>query len=206
MVETVRDHRVQGPRRRPGRPFYSWILSFRTDPELDALYAGYQPLIRELPGLTPVSRQWLHVVIQDVGYADRVRQDDLDPIIEAVRARLVDLPAFELRIEPARVGPVSLRLPVRPLQPLRHLRVHLRTAILSHWGPETLPEYPDLDPSVALGYWNRVAPMAPLRARIAAAEPLPVATTRVTTVSLVNLFQFGHEYEWVPYASLRLAS
>ena len=112
-------------------------------------------MIRSLPGLTRVPAHWLHLTLQGVGFADKVTQEDLDPIVDAARRRLVLIPPFEIRIGPAIVDVESLQLPAQSVDRLRWLRAQLRAAITDVWGPDTVPALPELDPHISLGYWNQ---------------------------------------------------
>ena len=88
MIREVRDHWYWRPNWRPGRSFYTWHVIFPNDPVLTDMHAAYGRLVGSLPGITPVPVQWLHLTLQGIGFADKVPQSDLDPIIEAAQRRL----------------------------------------------------------------------------------------------------------------------
>ena len=203
MVERVRDHWYWRPGWSAGRSFYTWHITFQHDAVLGDLHAGYQPVVRSLPGLTAVPVQWLHLTMQGVGFADKLTQEDLDPIVEAAQRRLELIRPFEIRIGPAIVDPESLQMPVQPVDRLRRLRTQLRAAITDVWGRDTVPALPELDPHISLGYWNRAADAAPLKKRLAALGG-GVAKTEITHASLINLNRDHHCYEWTTYATVRL--
>ena len=168
MVDRVRDHWYWRPGWRAGRSFYTWHITFENDPILSDLHAAYQPVVSSLPGLTPVPAQWLHLTMQGVGFADKVTQEDLDPIVDAAQRRLELIPPFEIRIGPAIVDVESLQLPAQPVDRLRRLRAQLRAAITDVWGPDTVPALPELEPHISLGYWRQAADTEPLKKRVAA--------------------------------------
>jgi hypothetical protein len=203
MVDQVRDHWYWRPGWSAGRSFYTWHITFQNDAVVSDLHAAYQPVVRSLPGLTPVPAQWLHLTMQGVGFADKITQEDLDPIVEAAQSRLEPLHAFEIRIGPAIVDPESLQLPTQPVDRLRRLRAQLRGAITDVWGRDSVPALPELDPHISLGYWNRAGDAAPLKKRLAALGG-DVAKTQVTHASLINLNRDHHCYEWTTYATVRL--
>jgi 2'-5' RNA ligase len=203
MIKEVRDHWYWRPNWRPGRSFYTWHIVFPSDPVLLDLHAEYQSLVETLPGITPVSPQWLHLTMQGVGFADKVPQADLDPIVDAARRRLEHFRPFEIRIGPAVVDAESLQLPVKPVDRMRRLRAQLRAAVTDVWGRDSVPELPELDPHISLGYWNEIAPAEPLRQRVNALDG-GLAKTELTSVALINLNRDHNQYEWTTYARVPL--
>jgi 2'-5' RNA ligase len=203
MIKEVRDHWYWRPNWRPGRSFYTWHIVFPNDPVLLDLHAEYQRLVETLPGITPVSPQWLHLTMQGIGFADKVPQADLDPIVEAARRRLEHFRPFEIRIGPAVVDAESLQLQVTPVDRMRRLRAQLRAAVTDVWGRDSVPELPELDPHISLGYWNEVAPAEPLRQRVNALGG-GLAKTELTSVALINLNRDHNQYEWTTYARVPL--
>lgn len=205
MIREVRDHWYWRPNWRPGRSFYTWHIIFPNDPVLSDLHTAYQRLVGSLPGISPVPVQWLHLTVQGIGFADKVPQTDLDPIIDAAERRLEHFRPFQIELGPAVVDVESLQLPVSPAERVRRLRQQLRAAVTDVWGRDSVPELPELDPHVSLGYWNQDAPAEPLQRRVRALAG-GVARTEVTHVSLINLTRDDHQYEWTRYASLALGA
>lgn len=203
MIKEVRDHWYWRPNWRPGRSFYTWHIVFPNDPVLLDVHSEYQRLVEALPGITPVSPQWLHLTMQGIGFADKVPQADLDPIVEAARRRLEHFRPFEIWIGPAVVDAESLQLPVTPVDRMRRLRAQLRAAVTDVWGRDSVPELPELDPHISLGYWNEVAPAEPLRQRVNALGG-GLAKTELTSVALINLNRDHNQYEWTTYARVPL--
>ena len=205
MIREVRDHWYWRPNWRPGRSFYTWHIIFPNDAVLSDLHTAYQPLVGSLPGISPVPVQWLHLTVQGIGFADKVPQADLDPIIDAAERRLEHFRPFEIELGPAVVDVESLQLPVSPADRVRRLRHQLRAAVTDVWGRDSVPELPELDPHVSLGYWNKDAPAEPLHRRVRALAG-GIARTEVTHVSLINLTRDDHQYEWTRYANLALGA
>jgi 2'-5' RNA ligase len=205
VVGRVRGHWYWRPGWGLGRSFYTWHVTFERDPVMGDVHSAYQPLVQALPGITPVPVQWLHLTLQGVGFADKVTQEDLDPIVEAAERRLALMDPFEIRVGPATVDVESLQLPAQPVDRLRRLRAQLRAAITDVWGRDAVPALPELEPHISLGYWTEDADAAPLARRVAALGG-GVARTRITHVSLINLNRDHHCYEWTTYATVPLGA
>jgi hypothetical protein len=205
MFSEVRDHWYWRPGWRVGRSFYTWHLTFAEHPEAAKLVAAYQPVIESMPGITPVPLEWLHLTTQGVGFSDKVSPEELREIVEAARYRLARVAPFTVTIGPAVVDPETVQLPVTPVQPLQNLRDHIRAAIGDVWGPDSVPEHPELRPHISLGYFNAPAPAAPLRAHLATVPPYS-ATLTIAAVSLINLHRDNRLYEWTPTTTLALPS
>src|SRR3954469_9316069 len=110
MINEVRDHWYWRPGWRVGRSFYTWHITFQSDPVLAELHAAYQPVVNSLPGLTAVPVQWLHLTMQGIGFADKLSQEDLDPIVEAAQQRLAGIRPVEVRIGPGGGGVGGLQV------------------------------------------------------------------------------------------------
>lgn len=204
MIEEVRDHWYWRPGWRVGRSFYTWHITFADQPEAARLVSAYEPVLAGLNGLagvTPVPLEWLHLTLQGIGFTDRVDDRDVRAIVDAARIRLDQVSPFEVTVGPAKVDLETIQLPVQPIEPLQELRYLLRAAIADVWGADSVPELPDLNPHVTLGYWTRPAPTAPLIAYLAAADA-DVATLTITSVSLLNLNRDDQMYQWTPTATV----
>jgi hypothetical protein len=203
LFDEVRDHWSSRPGWRDGRFFYTWQVTFGDRPEIAALHASYADLLDELPGFTPVPLEWMHLSLQGVGFTDRVPDAELADIVDATRPRLATVEPFPVTIGPATLGPESIQLPVRPAEPLQHLRDLIRAAFTDVWGDDAVPELPDLDPHLPLAYSNHAAPAAPLATRLLNHSPVSTALS-ITSISLVTLTRTDHLYHWKPDLTLAL--
>jgi len=145
MFEEVRDHWYWRPGWRAGRSFYTWHITFADRPEIAALHTSYADLVNDLPGFTPVPLDWLHVTLQGVGFTDRVPDEDLADIIEATRHRVTTIEAFPVTIGPAVLDAETVQLPIRPVEPLQHLRDLIRAAITDVWGDDAMSRSRTID-------------------------------------------------------------
>ncbi|MFD7158167.1 2'-5' RNA ligase family protein [Kribbella sp. NPDC059898] len=203
MSDDVRDHWSSHPNWRPGRSFYTWHVIFPDDPALLGLQAAYQQSLRSLTGISLVPAELLHLTMQGIGFADRVPESDLELIVTATRRRLDHVQPFEIGIEPAIVDAESLQLPVTPANRLRRLQAHLRSSINDIWGTDSVPQLPELQPHISLGYWNKPAPAGPIRRHMDAAGG-EIAATQLTDVSLLELRQEDQRYVWTVRATVPL--
>lgn len=203
MFDEVRDHWYWRPNWREGRSFYAWHITFADQPAIAALHASYQDLLDDLPGFSPVPREWLHLTVQGIGFTDRVPDADLSEIIDATRLRLTAAKPFPVTVGPAILDPESIQLRVRPADPLQHLRDLARAAITDVWGDDAVPELPELNPHITLAYSNQSAPAAPLFTRLSTHPPLSTTLT-ITTLTLLTLTRTNHLYHWQPTRTLTL--
>ncbi|WP_112243326.1 2'-5' RNA ligase family protein [Kribbella monticola] len=201
MTDEVRDHWYWRPGWRPGRSFYTWHLTFAESASVVGLANSYADVLAQLPGITPVPPRWLHLTMQGVGFTDRVPDADLDEIALATESRLARCSPFQVTVGPAVVDPETVQLPVTPVAPLQDLRNRLRAAIGDVWGPDAIPENPQLNPHISLGYWNTPAPAAPLRALLSQ-SPATTATTTIAAISLITLHRNHQVYEWTTRKTL----
>ncbi len=101
------------------------------------------------------------------------------------------------------LDPETVQLPIRPVEPLQHLRDITRAAITDVWGDDAVPELPELNPHITLAYSNHPAPAAPLAARLRA-HPAHTTTLPIPTLTLITLTRTNHLYHWTPQTPLPL--
>ena len=203
MIDEVRDHWYWRPGWRPGRSFYTWHLTFADSAAVTGLVTSYADLLAAVPGIDPVPPKWLHLTMQGVGFADRVPAADLDEIVLAAESRLARTAAFQVTVGPAVLDAETIQLPVTPVRPLQDLRDRLRAAIGDVWGPDAIPELPQLNPHISLAYFNTPSPAAPLRTLVAQTPPT-TATTTIRCLTLINLTRTHHLYNWTERKTLNL--
>ncbi|HZX07862.1 2'-5' RNA ligase family protein [Kribbella sp.] len=205
MFHELRDHWSLRPGWRPGRVFYAWHITFEDSSEVAALQEAYSDLLDDLPGFTPVPPQGLQLAVQGVGFADRVPDVDLKDIVDATGRRVIGFGAVPVTAGPAVLEPESIRLVVRPAEPLQHLRALTRAAMVDVWGDDAVPELPGLDPHITLAYSNSQAAAYPVAKRLAA-HPRRSSELSITTLRLLALQRTGRLYHWSQQLSLPLDS
>jgi 2'-5' RNA ligase len=202
----MRDHWYWRPGWRVGRSFFTWHVTFSTQPEVRRVFESYAPMLAGLPMVDPVPLRWLHLTLQGIGFTDDVNSDDVARIIEAAQERCAHLSPFTVTLGPAEVDPEGIQLPVRSVEPVAALRREIRGAIGDVWGSDNIPESAEgFRPHVSLGYANAAGPAEPLAAaldrhRAASAEVL------VSQVSLIDLNRDSRSYEWSDVGTAVLGS
>ncbi|MGX7825623.1 2'-5' RNA ligase family protein [Actinokineospora sp. 24-640] len=199
---TIRDHWWWRPGWRVGRRFYTWHVTFARDSELHALVHSYQEVIRAVPGLDLIPKQWLHLTTQGVGFVDEVSADDLASIVEAVRSRVGHLPAARVSFGTPVVNEESVVLPVRPKSALQGVRSEIQAGIADVWGRSKTPESDkEFMPHVSLAYPNIEQSSAPVIAALESVRPTRV-TLDIKGIDLISLGRDGHLYEWSTIATV----
>ncbi|MBA8825354.1 2'-5' RNA ligase [Saccharopolyspora lacisalsi] len=205
-ADQVRNHARWRPGWSPGRTSYAWLLPLGDQPALRELANQYQYALRDLPGFDPVPLEWMHILLQEVGFTDEVPQGRVNTLLDTVRTRLSSTASPRLTFQEGVVLPESLALPAEPRSDLSDLRSTLREATAEVIGESLLPEEPEqTDQHVSLAYSTAEGPAVFAKAVLEATESSP-ATVRVPAVSLVKLSRDHSSNEWetvdtVPFAA-----
>jgi 2'-5' RNA ligase len=200
--ETMRNHWWWRPGWSVGRRFYTWHLTFEEQPDVHRLAGAYRDGLQDVPGLTLIPDQWLHLTMQGINFVDDVDDKTVQAIVDAATARLAVLPAFDIEIGPAVVDPEAILLRVHPDGPVRAVRDAIRAAI-----GEVLTEVPEraegFTPHVSVAYSSDDGPTGPVAGALARVD-IPSATARITSAELIVLHRDNLMYEWQPYAQVPL--
>ncbi|MGH3795171.1 MAG: 2'-5' RNA ligase family protein [Pseudonocardiaceae bacterium] len=201
----LRNHWYWRPGHRPGRPFYTWHLTFERQYDLHRLVTEYQDTLADVPGLDPVPIPWLHITMQGIGFTDQVSDTDRNAIIEATRRRLAEIPAPTLTFHHATIRPEAIALHPHPAQPVHTIRSHIRNAIADVWGTDHIPEpATGYQPHLSIAYANKNAEPLPAADAIAALSTDP-AQLILTSASCIALTRINHTYHWDTHATAHLA-
>src|SRR5215472_9590396 len=137
----MRNHWWWRPGWRVGRRVYTFHLTFR---DADATVAGGADLRRLAaehqarlvgagagvpPGLDAVPLEWLHLTMQNVGFADEVGEERLREVAARATAACASVAPFDLRFAEASVFPEAVMVLPGPPAPVADLREALRGAI-----------------------------------------------------------------------------
>ncbi|MBR7678005.1 2'-5' RNA ligase family protein [Streptomyces daliensis] len=196
------DHWWWRPGWRVGRRFHTWHLTFEDQPDVQRFVAAYRDALTGLEGLDLIPDRWLHLTMQGVGFTDEVSATDLEAIVDAVRARLLRIPAFDIHFTKASVTPEAVESFAEPAERVRDVRNAVRAGIADVWGH--VPEAADgFKPHVSVAYSSADGPAAPVLEAVERAN-VPPATARVASVQLITLNRDARMYEWEPVAEIPL--
>lgn len=203
-ADQVRNHARWRPGWHSGRTGYAWLLPFADQPGLRNLVNQYQYALRDLPGFDLVPLEWMHILVQEVGFTDEVPQEKIDPLVEAARKHLAGFSPLSLAFHRAVVLPESLSLPAEPQTSLLDLRAGLRAATADALGEEQVPGEPEeIDRHISLAFSTTEGPAIFAVATLGGTDVDPT-TAKTSAVSLVRLNRDHSCSEWETLAQVPL--
>ena len=176
----------------PGRRGLAWLIPLAD--QLRQLANGYQYALVDLPGFDLVPLEWMHILVQDVGFEDEVGDDKVEALTAAARERLAGTAPLALTFDRGVVLPESLALPAEPQSAIDDLRARLRQATADVVG-ELPPEPDETDRHPALAYSAAEGTGVFAAATLGAAMVEPT-TTKIGSVPLVRLSRDHSCTEW----------
>jgi len=198
-VTAIRNHWWWRPGWRAGRHFYACHLTLDDQPQLQTLVKQYHDAIGHLPGLDLIPRQWLHITMQGIGFADEISPADLEAVTAAVQERLRALEPPAAAFHRATVQPEAVLLKAEPPRTLYQLRIAVYDAIASILDPgkfsEHRPEPRQFTLHVSAAYVTSDGPAEPVAEAIAGLDPKPVTAT-FHAISLLEFHRDRRMYEW----------
>ncbi|MFC8671493.1 2'-5' RNA ligase family protein [Streptomyces griseorubiginosus] len=203
QTETMRNHWWWRPGWNVGRRFYTWHLTFDGQDDVHRLAAEYRSALAPLGDvLTPIPDRWLHLTMQGIGFVGETKEQDVNSIVDAARARLAAIPAFDLQIGPEVLDPEAVLLRVRPDDPVRAVRNAIREAIGDVLGE--VPEKAEgFTPHVSVAYSAGDGPAEPI-AQILSGINLTPAQARISSAELIVIHRDNQMYEWESFANVPL--
>lgn len=192
----VRNHTRWRPGWNTGRTSYAWLLSLTDQPGLRTLVNQYQYALRDLPGFDLVPLEWLHILLQEVGFTDQVGDDQLHRLVAAVREHLAATPAPTLAFHHAVVLPESLALPAEPQSTVLELRQLIRRTCQDVLGEDAIPPEPEeTERYLNIAHSTDEGP-AIFAVTALSATPVSPTTAKATGLSLVRLNRDHSNSEW----------
>ncbi|MER7994402.1 2'-5' RNA ligase family protein [Micromonospora chalcea] len=204
-AEQVRNHWWWRPGWHVGRRFFAFHITFDNQPALHELAATYRTALAEMPSLTLIPDQWLHLTMQGIGFADEIQPAVLSQLVEEARDLLSAFPAFEVEFGPAIVADEAIVMPAEPPEPVQELRRLTRTAIGRVFGEEQVPENANkFRPHVSVAYLTADGFSAPYIETVSRAK-VEKARATITHVDLIEMHRDRQMYEWRTVEALPLA-
>ncbi|WP_461157080.1 2'-5' RNA ligase family protein [Saccharopolyspora tripterygii] len=203
-ADQVRNHTRWRTDWHAGRTGYAWVLPLADQPSLRKLVNDYQYALRDLPGFDLVPLEWMHILVQEIGFTDEVDSSRIDTLLEATRPKLAGVLPLTLAFHHAVVLPESLALPAEPQSSVLDLRAAVREATSEVLGSDAVPSEPeDIDKHVSLAHSTTDGPaifaIATLQATI-----VESATAKVSALSLVKMSRDHSSTEWETIAEVPL--
>lgn len=156
----------------------------------------YQYALVDLPGFDLMPLEWMHILVQEVGFTDDVPDEQLEQVLDATRSRLAEIPPPALVFQHALVLPESLALPAEPQSTLVDLRSAVRDETGKALGDSGVPAPPEeLHQHVSLAYSTTDGPAVFAIATLGATV-VDAVTVRVPELALVKLSRDHSAPEW----------
>lgn len=190
----LREHWRWRPEWTPERPCLWWYLTFERHGPLRSLHRHLGRSLRRSPAVDVVPARWLHLTVQEVGYADEVSDGQLDVILSRASRAVADLPALELTLGPPMDLPGAVALKAGPAHPVDEVRSRLREATGTVRAGAT-PDLHPVDPHVSLAYVNRDTLAADLMEPLFE-MPFEPLHARVTHATLTAVTRRDRHYQW----------
>jgi 2'-5' RNA ligase len=196
-------HTTWRPDWRADRPHCWWYLTFEHDERLQEAAERLQQRLGHPQAAELIPPRWLHLTVQDVGFADELSHRELSRLEGIAAERLTDLEPLELDLGPVIPMLSAVALEAGPADALGALRSRLRDAIGVVRGYAGVPGPRYFRPHVSLAYLNRecsagdlLGPLGDLRA--------PSLRVGVESVSLVEVTRGHCSYRWHTLAEIPL--
>ncbi|MCI2416244.1 2'-5' RNA ligase family protein [Saccharopolyspora sp. K220] len=203
-AEQVRNHARWRTGWHAGRTGYAWLLPLADQPGLRKLVNDYQYALRDLPGFDLVPLEWMHILVQEIGFTDEIDESRIEPLLTAARARLASVLPLTLAFHHAVVLPESLSLPAEPQSTVLELRTAVREATAESLGETAVPPEPeDIDKHVSLAHSTTDGPAIFAIATLSA-TPVEPTTAKISSLSLVKLNRDHSCSEWETVAEVPL--
>jgi 2'-5' RNA ligase len=187
------------------RPCLMWYLTFEDQPELADLALRSHERLRPLAAVDLIPVPWLHLTLDEVGFVDAVGPDDVDRVVESVRAVIADWRSGPIHLGPGTTMEDAIVLAATSAADLDELCGRLRTAttavLARDPGYEPLPFWGH----VSLAYTNQPCDAASVLAPLAtlAEETLTVSVPRLTLAAVTRR---DRHYQWTVRAALPLTA
>ncbi len=178
-----------------------WYLTFESQPDLSRRAEQVRACLGDVASVDVVPPAWLHLTLDDVGFADEVGPVQVEQVVASARASVAGWRPAPLTLGPLAPMEDSVVLTAGPVPGLVDLRDRLRAATCSVLGDGRNSRLDDFAPHVTLAYLNDAcAPEAVM-------EPLgPVAAGQVVVaesrLTLASVTRRDRHYQWTSCAEV----
>lgn len=200
---SLRDHWQWRPEWASDRPCLLWYLTFESQPELTRKAEQAQARLRGVSTVDVVPAAWLHLTLDDVGFADELAPEEVEDVIATARGAVADWSPPPITLGPVASMGDAVVLRADPADDLGELRGRLRAVTTTVLGREIPSRLRPFWPHVTLAYLNDscaassvLDPLAPV-----SVEQVVVAAPQVTLASVTRC---EHHYRWTTRAEIPL--
>ncbi len=195
-LEHVTNHWWWRPGSRVGRRSYACHLALRDADAVCDLSQHYQQALESVGGFDLIPRQWQHLTMQGLGFADEISDDDLAAAVDSIAARLATIDPITLTFTGPAIYAEAVALSVHPADDARRLRATIQAGVADAWGPDRVRKAGvHYRPHSSIGYVNTEAPVQPIREALQRLEPRTARVT-VETVPVIEMHRDNRMYEW----------
>jgi hypothetical protein len=188
---------------RPGRAAYYWYLSFRDQPEVQALAEQCQAVF-DAPHFDLIARTDLHMTVQRVAFTDEVDESDLRRVEETSRTGLSAFGELRFAVGPLAGSRGALSFSTTPHDRLLELRSQLLAAHHSAGLAMHVSPVDAFRPHVGIGYCNRTVDASPIIEQVYELRTLPPVNVCISELTLVELTRHERSYTWDSVATVPL--
>jgi 2'-5' RNA ligase len=203
-MSPLRDHWLWRPEWVADRACLLWYLTFESHPDLTRQAEQVRACLCEVEKVDVVPPAWLHLTLDDVGFADELAPGQVEDVVASAHAAVTGWRCPELTLGPLAPMDDSVVLAAGPGAELADLRDRLHAATSSVLGAGAHGCLDEFRPHVTLAYLNDAcepeAVMAPLA--VVAGAQVVVAGPRLTLASVTRR---DRHYQWTACAQAPLS-
>jgi 2'-5' RNA ligase len=204
-VSLLRSHWQWRPEWAVDRACLLWYLTFESQPDLARQAEQVQACLGDVALVDVVPAPWLHLTVDDVGFADELVPGQVEQVVASARASVAGWAPPPITLGPLAPMDDSVVLAAGPVPELVDLHDRLRAATSGVLGAGAASCLDDFRPHVTLAYLNDAcepeAVMGPLGP--VAASQVVVAGPRLTLASVTRR---DRHYQWTSCAQLTLGA
>jgi hypothetical protein len=184
------NHWTEAPEWDVGTRLWSIYITFDTEQALHDLVVDYQSALADVPGLDPVSTEWLHATVQGLEFEDKISEREASLIYEQIVHSLGAPPGEQMFVESPILDVDSVCMPLSgsaAVVGIKDLVTATAGQVLAGRVLYALPEPPDgFNPHITIAYANRSIPGSEIRDRLATVlhRRIPLIAPRVSLIAL----------------------
>lgn len=202
-VRRFANHWHWRPEWREDRACLLWYLTFEDQPDVLRRVERLTSSLHADTRIDVVPKQWLHLTVDDVAYADEMSSTQVGDLVDATREALRDCPLPPLDLGPTGAMSSAIVLHAGPRAGLLRLRERVQAVSAAVLRRDKPPLARDFSPHVSLGYVNDECPQHPIMASLDSGET-GGARASISRLTLAAVTRKSRHYQWATRAVLRI--